>query len=99
MNNLLMMHAKDNVAVCLADGKAGEMLPLTAKDGSNAGSIKLLEDTPFAHKVALADIAPGEHITKYGELIGAAIKPIKVGQWVHTHNIEGLRGRGDKNDN
>jgi altronate dehydratase small subunit len=99
MNNLLMMHEKDNVAVCLADGKAGETLPLTAKDGSNAGSIKLLEDTPFAHKVALADIAAGEHITKYGELIGAAIKSIKVGQWVHTHNIEGLRGRGDKDDN
>ena len=99
MNNLLMMNAKDNVAVCMMDGKAGETLTLKAKDGSQSGSIELLEDTPFAHKVALVDVAPGEHIIKYGEIIGAATQPIKAGQWVHVHNIEGLRGRGDKNDN
>ena len=70
MNNLLMMNAKDNVAVCLMDGKTGETVTLNAKDGSKSGSIKLLEDTPFAHKVALVNVAPGEHIIKYGEIIG-----------------------------
>ena len=99
MNNLLMMSEKDNVAVCLADAKAGEKVTPTLKDGSKSGSIELLEDTPYAHKVALVDIAPGEHIIKYGEIIGVATQPIKAGQWVHEHNIEGLRGRGDKNDN
>lgn len=96
MNNLLMMNEKDNVAVCLVDGKAGETVTLNAKDGSESGSIKLLEDMPFAHKVALVDFAPGEQIIKYGEIIGKATQLIKTGQWVHTHNIEGLRGRGDK---
>ena len=83
------------MAVCLADGKPGETVTMTAKDGSNLGSIKLMEETPFAHKVALMDLSTGEHIIKYGEIIGIATKSIKTGQWVHVHNIEGLRGKGD----
>ena len=96
MSNLLRMNEKDNVAVCLAKGEAGETFTLTAKDGSKSGSIKLLDAVPFAHKAALVDIGQGEHIIKYGEIIGAATQPIRAGQWVHVHNIEGLRGRGDK---
>jgi altronate dehydratase small subunit len=95
MNNLLMMSDKDNVAVCLADGRSGETVTLTAKDGSRSGSLRLIEEIPFAHKVALADIAPGEHIIKYGEIIGIATQFIKTGKWVHVHNIKGLRGKGD----
>jgi altronate dehydratase small subunit len=96
MNNLLKMSEKDNVAVCLGDGKPGETLTLTAKDGGKLGPVKLMEEIPFAHKVALDDISTGDHIVKYGEIIGVATQPIKIGQWVHVHNIEGLRGRGDK---
>jgi altronate dehydratase small subunit len=96
MSDLLMMHAKDNVAVCLADGRIGATIPLRAKDGRASGTITLLDAIPFAHKVARIDIGPGEKIVKYGEIIGAATQPIKAGQWVHVHNIEGLRGRGDK---
>ncbi len=95
MNNLLMINDKDNVAVCLADGKSGETVTLTAKDGSKSGSLRLIEEIPFAHKVALVDIAPGEHIIKYGEIIGIATQFIKTGKWVHVHNIKGLRGKGD----
>ena len=95
MNNLLMMSAKDNVAVCLADGKTGETVTLTAKDGSKSGSLSLIEDIPFAHKVALVDIAPGEHIIKYGEIIGIATQSIKTGKWVHVHNMKGQRAKGD----
>jgi altronate dehydratase small subunit len=95
MNNLLQMSAKDNVAVCLADGKPGETVTLKAKDGGNLGSVKLMDETPFAHKVALVNLFPGEHIIKYGEIIGIATQSIKTGQWVHVHNIKGLRGKGD----
>ena len=98
MNTLLLMHAKDNVAVCLADGRAGETVMPKTKDGRKLESIKLLDDTPYAHKVALTDIAPGEHIMKYGEVIGVATKSVRTGNWVHEHNLEGLRGRGDKHD-
>ena len=95
MNNLLKMSAKDNVAVCLADGKPGETVTLTAKNGDALGSVRLMEATPFAHKVAIEDVPLGKHIIKYGEIIGIATRDIKAGQWVHVHNIEGLRGKGD----
>ena len=32
---------------------------------------------------------------KYGESIGAASCDIKKGDYVHVHNLEALRGRGD----
>lgn len=32
---------------------------------------------------------------KYGESIGAASSDIKKGDYVHIHNLEALRGRGD----
>ena len=68
MSNLLMLNAKDNVAVCLTDGQIGETFSLTAKDGHKTGSIKLLDAVPFAHKVARVDIDQGEKIFKYGEM-------------------------------
>lgn len=95
MNTLLKMHTKDNVAVCLADGMPDETVTLTAKNGDKLGSVKLMEETPFAHKVALEVIPLGAHVIKYGEIIGVATQDIQTGQWVHVHNIEGLRGKGE----
>lgn len=45
-------------------------------------------DVPAGHKLALRDIAEGEKIVKYGFPIGIAAKPIKKGEWVHTHNVK-----------
>ena len=42
-------------------------------------------------------INPGDRILKYGECIGAANTPIKKGEYVHVHNMDALRGRGDLN--
>ncbi len=95
MNNLLRMHAKDNVAVCLADGKPDEAVALTAKNGEKLDAVKLMDETPFAHKVALKEIPAGEHVIKYGEIIGVATQNIQTGQWVHVHNLQGLRGKGE----
>lgn len=39
------------------------------------------------HKVALLDIAEGEHIIKYGYSIGIAKSNIKAGEWIHSHNL------------
>ena len=35
-------------------------------------------------------------VRKYGEIIGLATKDIQQGEYVHVHNIESCRGRGDK---
>ena len=34
-------------------------------------------------------------ITKYGEEIGQATANIKAGEYVHVHNLESIRARGD----
>lgn len=43
---------------------------------------------PAGHKFALRDIAKGEYVIKYGEVIGRATEDIKKGEWAHTHNVK-----------
>ena len=45
-------------------------------------------EIPAGHKFALCDIAKGEYVVKYGEIIGKATSDIKKGEWVHTHNVK-----------
>ena len=46
------------------------------------------EGIPAGHKFALKDIAQGEYVVKYGEIIGRATQNIAKGEWVHTHNVK-----------
>jgi len=87
----IVLDPKDNVATAKVEIKAGVVII-----GDGGREIKILEDIPFAHKFALEDISPGEPIIKYGQMIGRAIQDIKVGELIHIHNLESLRGRGDK---
>ena len=45
-------------------------------------------DIESGHKYALADIAEGENVVKYGFPIGHATQKIKKGEHVHTHNLK-----------
>ncbi len=90
----IVMDEKDNVATLLKDFKQGEMLTYTKSDQTYR--VILNQDINFGHKVAITDIQPHEEVVKYGEVIGAATVEIPVGDHVHIHNIEGIRGRGDK---
>lgn len=85
----------DNVATIFANGITdGTEVEVRDKKG-NSEIITVRGDVPYGHKIALRDIAPGEHIMKYGECIGAASHPISKGDYVHVHNLDALRGRGD----
>ena len=44
-------------------------------------------EIPAGHKLALRDIAAGEYVIKYGQIIGRAKQDIPAGAWVHTHNV------------
>lgn len=77
--------SQDNVATCVADIMAGEEV-YTKVDGKET-TYKANADIPFGHKIAVKDIKTGEFIYKYGEAIGKATQDIKVGDWVHTHNV------------
>ncbi|MBD7910763.1 MULTISPECIES: altronate dehydratase family protein [Clostridium] len=79
MHKVIKINHDDDVAVLLEDGKAGE--------GINIGEIKLVNDIPKGHKVAIKNIKKGQDILKYGYSIGKAKEDIKVGDWVHSHNL------------
>ena len=85
----------DNVATIFANGVvAGMDVDVRDKKG-NTQVIHVLDNVPYGHKIAIVDIKEGDHIMKYGESIGAANKPIAKGEYVHVHNMDALRGRGD----
>ncbi|MCT8991691.1 altronate dehydratase family protein [Chelativorans sp. SCAU2101] len=75
----LRLSDEDNIAVA---ARAIE------KDTELPGGVRAVARIPFGHKVALAAIAPGEAVRKFGQIIGFAKTPIMPGEWVHEHNIE-----------
>ena len=44
-------------------------------------------EIPAGHKIAVRDIAAGDYVIKYGQIIGRATENIARGQWVHSHNL------------
>lgn len=91
----LKINEKDNVATVFSNG-AEKGAAVTVKDEKGVEKeIVISEDIPYGHKLAIRDIAKGELIIKYGEEIGIAVADIKKGDYVHVHNLESMRGRGD----
>ncbi len=91
----LKVHDKDNVATIFSnDVKAGCRVNVIDKKG-NSTVITVRSDIPYGHKVAVAAVPKGNEIFKYGESIGAAAVNIMIGDYVHVHNLDSLRGRGD----
>lgn len=85
----------DNVATIFAnDIVDGTEVEVRDKKGQSEKMV-VHGDVPYGHKIALRDIAAGEPIMKYGESIGAASHDIKKGDYVHIHNMDAMRGRGD----
>lgn len=90
----IVMDEKDNVATLLKDFKQGETFTYSKK--GKTFQVTLNQDINFGHKVAISVIQPHEEVIKYGEVIGASTVEIPIGEHIHIHNIEGIRGRGDK---
>ena len=51
------------------------------------GAVKAAEAIAFCNKIALRDIASGEEVLKYGEVIGKATEDIRKGCLVNDRNI------------
>ena len=95
LNLALKVNDLDNVATIFANGIAdGTIIEVRDKKG-NSENVKVIGDVPYGHKIAVKDIKKDEIITKYGEEIGIATADIKVGEYVHVHNLDSMRGRGD----
>jgi hypothetical protein len=83
----IWLHTKDNVAVALADLNEGETVPLSPTP------VVLKERIESGHKFAVIDIPQDTPIIKYEEIIGVAVRDIRVGEHVHVHNVKSLRAR------
>lgn len=84
---IFKIHENDNVAVAIETIGAGECV-----EAAGERMVANME-IPAGHKMALADIAEGEAVIKYGCPIGFARENIKKGDWIHVHNIR--TGLGD----
>ena len=86
----ILIHPDDNVAVALQ--------PLPKGEGITCGGheIRILEDIPAGHKVAVKTIRQGENVIKYGFPIGHVTQEAMPGQWINEHvlktNLQGITG-------
>lgn len=91
----IVIKTQDNVANLIGPGKKGDSVECTVEDQQDQAVVELLDDIPSNHKIAFVDIKKDEPIIKYGQNMGQASKDISKGEYVHVHNIESNRGRGD----
>lgn len=88
---VLLLDARDTAAIALAP-----LQPGTAVEVRRGGeTVRLVAETliPFGHKIAVAAMAAGAPVIKYGEVIGVATAAIRPGQHVHVHNVRSDRAR------
>ena len=77
MREYIKINDNDNVIVALQEIKKGMVVE----------NVTAINDIPAGHKMAIAPIAKGGEVIKYGYRIGVAKEDIPAGEWVHVHNI------------
>jgi len=86
-NNALKINENDNVAIAMHDIKKGASVVIDGEE-----QLVALEDIEAGHKIALASIASGKNVYRYGEPIVEATRAIEPGEWVHVHNTQPIKG-------
>jgi altronate hydrolase len=76
------LHPQDEVAVAKIALQAETILDL-----GNGEQVPVRQFVPSGHKVALREVAGGEAVRRYGQIIGFATQPIAAGEHVHNHNL------------
>lgn len=77
----ILLHAEDSVAVLKRPVRAGDELR------NGVIQLRAAQHIGAGHKIALREIAAGEAVKKYGQVIGFAQTRIAPGEHVHTHNL------------
>lgn len=95
MKIALKVNDKDNTATIFANNVTDGMDVLLRDKKGGEETLRVIGDIPYGHKIAVRAIRCGESIIKYGEEIGVATADIQKGEYVHVHNLDSMRGRGD----
>jgi (2R)-sulfolactate sulfo-lyase subunit alpha len=90
-HSFLIHDQSDDVAVAVRDVAAGS--DVVAIQMTGGGEVRLTSngDVPLGHKIALKDLEEGAEVHKYGIPIGRTTTPVRVGDYVHTHNLRSAR--------
>ena len=92
MIHFVLHDANDSVAVVVVEGvTAGTAMTGWVMDDDRLIRLQAQQDIPIGHKVALADMALGDTVLKYGVDIGRVVAPIRAGEHAHVHNIKTKR--------
>jgi galactarate dehydratase len=83
----ISMHPADNVAIVANNGGLPEGTTF-------ASGLRLREQVPQGHKVALVDLPAGSAVLRYNVPIGYALKDIPAGSWVHERLLKMPDARG-----
>ncbi len=78
MKNTVRLDPSDNVITAIRPLEIG-----TECEGTSANHL-----IPRGHKIATTDIAKGEAVIKYAQIIGYASEDISAGDHIHTQNLE-----------
>ncbi len=93
-SRVLQLSPDDNIGVASTTIERGESLVVAGQE------VVCNERVATGHKITLAPIAAGEKVLKYGAAIGSTTRDIRLGEWVHTHNLKSdylptyMRGEG-----
>jgi (2R)-sulfolactate sulfo-lyase subunit alpha len=89
---MLVHDRRDNVGVVVVENLVAgtDMLCVVTEDNSDF-RLTAKDDIPIGHKVALADLADGDTVIKYGVDVGRIVAPVKKGGHVHVHNLKTKR--------
>ena len=90
-HKFLVHNSIDDVGVAIKKIEANEDVMGFDLHSGEETWVKATHDISLGHKIALKAIKNGCDVTKYAENIGKATEDIKVGDWVHTHNLKTAR--------
>ncbi|MGB6065122.1 MAG: UxaA family hydrolase [Desulfomonilaceae bacterium] len=91
MLKFLVHEKSDSVGVATVDMNAGENAEGLFMDSQETVQIKVLNNIPLGHKIALKDFKVSDTVIKYGHDIGEVTSDIRAGEHVHTQNLRTKR--------
>ena len=90
-HGILLHEPQDDVGVAVMNLKKGSNIGAVTLEGKAAGSVRLVDNVPLGHKVAMRPMPKDKAMVKYGRPVGKVIKDVARGAHVHTHNVKTLR--------
>ena len=83
--DVILLHPQDDVAIARID--LGQGTSLHVDSAKSPQPFRTRQPIPSGHKVALRDMASGDAVRRYGQVIGFATQDIQQGDHIHTHNL------------